>query len=336
MPAPNGQIIDSASRPDAPDVTVIATSPADQFVGAAGDATHLFVGMLNGTVVRMNPLTGRITGTVSLPDGNSAAHLLLYNGSLYVGTEWLQGAKNKAPFHVYRIDPNSMGVVGQLSMNSYFANGFIMAFGGFLWAGDGHCTLYKIEPNSLEVKGTLAHIAEDEMLFDGKNYWAECMHEVHVLQPGKDLPVEVAYGSLTLPNRPRGFFTIGTSIYTSGSLDSTLYSMSLSGSSVVFRSASYHQLHRLVTRDTFAFERYFYAYETGPGANPGGIPARVLVFDRDFRIILAISVPGPALPSDASQHTLFLVQGRVYFVTQSSIGYFAPLEYETFPPPGMF
>jgi hypothetical protein len=234
--APGGQEQESFVTALAPEMTTIAFSPNRQFVGAAGDSSYLFVGLLNGTVLQMDRFSGRISRSVRLPDGNSAAHLVYYDGSLYVGTEWLHGARDAPLFHVYQIEPRGMSVVRQLAMNSPYANGFVVAFGGFLWAGDGHCTLYKIDPSTLQVKGTVAHVAEDEMTFDGKNYWAECKNEVHVLHPSMDLPVEVAVGSLVLPDRPRGFFTIGSSVFASGTLDSTLYSMFLSGNAVDFKN----------------------------------------------------------------------------------------------------
>jgi hypothetical protein len=323
-PSDQNQSVPSA---DVVSTTIIASSPTNQFVGAAGDRSHLFVGLLNGTVLRIDPLTGRVTGSVSLPDANSAAHLLDYNGSLYVGTEWLNGALNTGPFHVYKIEPNTMRIVGQLAMHLRYANGFVMAFGGFLWAGDGQCTLYKIDPNSLEVKGTVLHVAEDEMIFDGRQYWTECSNVVSVLEPGRDLPVPVAWGSLTLPDRPRGLFSIGLRIYASGSLDSSLYALSVSGNSVVFNHVRPHHQNRYLTRDVVLYRGLVFGYETGPGADWGGIPGYVLVYDLDLHFRGATALPGPALSSDASQHTLFRIDGRLYFVTQSSVGYFDPVQF---------
>ena len=210
-------------------VTVIAVSRAGQFVGAVSGGSYLFVGLLNGTVLRVDPQTGQISGSALLPDGNSAAHLTFYNGSLYVGTEWLHGARNRAPFHVYKIEPTTMGILGEVPMTAHYANGFIMAFNGFLWAGDGRCTLLKIDPNTMEVKGTVPKVAEDELLFDGVHYWAECKNVINVLKPGNDLPVLVASGSLAFPTRPRGFFAIGPTSYAAGSQDFALYSKSMSG-----------------------------------------------------------------------------------------------------------
>lgn len=304
--------------------TAIAVSRTEQFVGAVSGNSYLFVGLLNGTVLRMNPLTGHISASVRLPDGNSAAHLTFYNGSLYVGTEWLHGARNEAPFHVYKIEPTTMGILGQVPMTSHDANGFVMAFDGFLWAGDGRCTLFKIDPNSMQVKGTVPHVAEDEMLFDGIHYWAECSNVVNVLKPGSGLPVLIASGSLTFPNRPRGFFMIGTGVYSSGSRDFALYSMTISGNSVVFSKAGALDGHSLQTRDTLSYGGLLYVYETGPGADSGKIPARIFVYGHDLLLRAVIPLPGPALGLDASQHSLFVFNGRFYFVTASSVGFVDP------------
>jgi hypothetical protein len=305
-------------------VHTVAVSRTSQFVGAVGYLSSLFVGLLNGTVIRMDSLSGRITGSVKLPDGNSAAHLTYYNGSLYVGTEWLRGAKNEAPFHVYRIEPQTMKILSAIPMNAHYANGFILAFNGFLWAGDGHCTLYKIDPNNLSVMGTVPGVAEDEMAFDGTRYWAECRNVVNVLKPANGLPIETASGSLSLPNRPRGFFLVDNGVYSSGSVNFTLYSMSLSGGLVVFRSAGALGDRSLPTRDVVQFGGLLYAYETGPGADSGRIPARVFVYGHNLQLREVVWLPGPALSLDASQHTLFSLNGRLYFVTESSVGYIEP------------
>jgi hypothetical protein len=301
-------------------VTVVASSLGDQFVGAVGGKSSLFVGSLNGTVAKMDPLTGHLMGSVALPDGNSAAHLTYYYGYLYVGTEWLPFAKDKAPFHVYKIDPNTMKIVAQVPMESYFANGFVLAFNGYLWAGDGHCTLYKIDANSLTVVGKVPGMAEDEMTFDGANYWAECVNTVNVLKPSAGLPYLIASRTLPSPNRPRGFFTANAVLYSSGSSDYTVYSMSLSGTSVALRSAT-KVSGTIPTRDTLQYGGLVYAYETGPRADSGQLPARIFVYGRDFGLVDVVPLPGPALSLDASQHSLFTFNGRLYFVTQSAIGY---------------
>ena len=305
-------------------VTVIASSPTDRFVGAVSGESYLFVGLLNGTVLRMDPLTGHISGSAVVPDRNSAAHLAFYNGSLYVGTEWLHGARNSGPFHVYKIDPATMKILGQVPMTSQDANGFLMAFKGFLWAGDGACTLSKIDPKSMQVKGTVPTVAEDEMLFDGTYYWAECRNTVNVLKPGSGMPTLMASGSLTFPDRPRGFFMVGATVYSSGTRDHTLYSMSVSGSSVVFKKAGVVGDQSLPTRDTMLYRGLLYAYGTGPGADSGKIPASISVYGQDLRLRAVIPLPGPALGLDASQHTLFALNGRLYFVTGSSVGYLDP------------
>jgi hypothetical protein len=301
-------------------VTVVASSRADQFVGAVGGTSSLFVGFLNGTVAKMDPLTGHPMGSVALPDGNSAAHLTYYDGYLYVGTEWLPFAKDKAPFHVYKIDPNTMKIVAQIPMESYYANGFVLAMNGFLWAGDGHCTLYKIDPKSLIVVGTAPGLAEDEMTFDGANYWAECKNTINVLEPTGDVPYAVASRRLPYPDRPRGFFIVNAAIYSSGSSDYTVYSMSLSGNSVVLRSVT-RAAGTTPTRDTVQYERLIYAYETGPGAISGELPASIFVYNRDLDLVGVVPIPGPALSLDASQHSLFTFDGRLYFVTGSSVGH---------------
>ena len=307
-------------------VITVAVSRTEQFVGAIGYMSSLFVGLLNGTVVRMDALSGSITGSVKLPDGNSAAHLAFYNGSLYVGTEWLRGAEDRAPFHVYKVDPRTMNVVGQVSMNNHYANGFVLAFNGYLWAGDGHCTLYKIDPNDLDVMGTVPGAAEDEMVFDGTHYWTECRNMVNVLVPVDGIPTWVATGSLSLPNRPRGFFLLDGGVYSSGSANFTLYSMSLWKSTVLFRGEGDLGNQSLPTRDAMQFEGLLYAYETGPGADSGQIPGRIFVYEHDLRLIRTIRLVGPALPLDASQHTLFALDGRLYFVTESSVGFIEPIQ----------
>jgi hypothetical protein len=319
---PTAQAYESSTVANA--VTVVASSLADQFVGAVGGMSYLYVGLLNGTVLKMDSLTGHVAGSVTLPDGNSAAHLTYYNGALYVGTEWLLYSKDKAPFHVYKIDSKTMEILGQVPMESYFANGFVMAFSGFLWAGDGHCTLYKLDPTNLKVIGTVPGMAEDEMTFDGANYWAECLNKVNVLKPAPTLPYEIASGSLAFPNRPRGFFIVNSGLYTAGSLDFKIYAMSLSGDSVVFKSTAAKFSGTLPTRDTLQYGGLTYAYETGPGADYGRLPARIFVYDRDLNLLDTVTIPGAALSIDASQHSLFMFGGRLYFVTQSALGYIQP------------
>ena len=306
-------------------IGTVAVSRTDQFVGAVGYMSSLFVGLLNGTVIKMDSLSGRLMGSVALPDGNSAAHLTYFNGSLYVGTEWLRGAKNVAPFHVYKVDPRTMRLLGQVSMNDHYANGFVLAFNGFIWAGDGHCTLYKIDPNNLGVVGMVPGVAEDEMAFDGTHYWAECRNAVNVLVPVNGLPAEIASGSLPLPNRPRGFFILDHRVYSAGTTNSTLYYMSVWGNSVTFKAEGNLGDHSIPTRDTFQYGSLVYAYETGPAADTGQAPGRISVLDHDLRPVESIWLTGPALPSDASQHTLFALNGRLYFVTQSSVGYIEPI-----------
>ena len=314
----------SAPRQFTYSVSTIATSQRGQFVGAVGGSSQLFVGFLNGTVAKMDPQTGRIIRSVALPDGNSAAHLAYHNGSLFVGTEYLYGAKDSPPYHVYRIDPAVMAITGVVPMAAPFANGFVVPIDGYLWAGDGHCSLYKIDPSDMQVKGVVPDAAEDEMMSDGTHYWGECRNIVNAMNPGPNLPTVTASGSLTLPNRPRGFFLADGGVYSSGTHDFTLYSMSIQGSLVIFRNAGTLGNHSLPTRDTTMYGSLLYTYQTGREADSGWMAARVFVYGDHFRIKAIVSLPGAALPSDASQHTLFVLNSRLCFVTRSAVGYVLP------------
>ena len=100
--------------------------------------------------------------------------------------------------------------------------------------------------------------------------------------------------------------------------------MSLSGNSVVFKKAGVVGDQSLPTRDTMLYRGLLYAYGTGPGADSGKIPASVSVYGQDLRQMGVITLPGSALGLDASQHTLFALNGRLYFVTASSVGFFDP------------
>jgi hypothetical protein len=185
------------------------------------------------------------------------------------------------------------------------------------------------------VKGTVPGVAEDEFAFDGRYYWGECKNRVSVLQPGDGLPTALAAGSLTLPNRPRGFFTINNSIYASGSQDFKLYLMSFTGITVYFKALGALGDHSLPTRDTTFSGGMLYAYETGPGADAGQMQARIFVYDNNLQLEAVLPVPGPALPSDASQHTLIPVDHRIYFVTESSVGYVNPFVFPDGPETAM-
>lgn len=302
-------------------VFTIAASARNQFVGAVDSESSLFVGFLNGTVVRMDPITGTMTGKLFLPDGNSAAHLAYYNGSVFVGTEYLRGARNDPPYHVYKIDSASMKITGQVEMRAPFANGFVVPLDGFVWAADGHCTLYKIDPATMQVKGTLTGVAEDEMASDGVRYWAECRDMVKVLSPGTGLPTVVAAGSLEFPNRPRGFFIVNSSVYSSGTEDYALYSMKLFGNFVLLQHAGMLGNQSHPTRDTLVSKGLIYAYQTGRDAETGKLTAQIYIFSHHFRLKAVVRLPGRALCADASQHTLFLHKGTLYFVTRSAVGF---------------
>jgi hypothetical protein len=305
-------------------VSTIAASPTDRFVGAVGASPFLFVGFLNGTVVRMDPQTGSITGSVALPDGNSAAHLAYYNGTLFVGTEFLHGARDSPPYHVYAINPRTMAIAGAVAMVYPYANGLVVPIDRYIWAADGHCSLYKIDPGSMQVKGVVQGAAEDEMVSDGTHYWGECRNVVNAMTPGPNLPTVIASGSLTYPNRPRGFFIFGSGVYTSGTMDYVLYSMSIQGSLVLFTNTGILGNHSIPTRDTTLLGSLLYTYQTGSEADSGRMPASIFVYNHLFRMRAMVPLPGPALPSDASQHTLFVLNSRLYFVTQSAVGSVVP------------
>lgn len=302
-------------------VKVLASSPGNLFVGATEGGGYLYVGLLNGSVEKMDPQSGQISATVALPDRNSAAHLLYYNGSLYVGTEFLTGAKNKAPYHIYRIDPLTMQIGTQVAMNLRDANGFVQAYNGYLWAGDGACTLYKIKPGTLTVTKTVYGVAEDEMAYDGTNYWTQCGNSVNVLRPDSNLST-LATGWLKFPGRARGFFGVGSSIYSTDSANSTVYRMSLSGNTVLFTKVATFGGSALGTRDTLTRNGLLFAYGT---RDDKPVQARIFVYDNYLVLEGAISLPGYGLPTDASQHSMFLLDGLIYFVTASAVGYFAPL-----------
>jgi hypothetical protein len=260
-----------------------------------------------------------------LPDRNSAAHLLYYNGSLYVGTEFLRGATNTPPYHIYRIDPATMKIVKEAAMNGNDANGFVFAFNGYLWAGDGACTLYKISPSTLSVVKTVPGVAEDEMTFDGTYYWTQCRSAVSVLRSDSALTL-VATGALPFPGRPRGFFEIGSSVYSVDSANSTIYRMSISRTSVSFKNMGNLGDHTLGTRDAYSTNGILYTYQTRDDAL---VPARILVYEGNFSLEAAVTLPGYGLPTDASEHSMFVFDGMIYFVTTSFIGYFAPLNVQT-------
>ncbi len=306
-------------------VTLLASSQGNLFVGAVGGSGYLYVGLLNGSIEKMDAQSGRVMASVALSDRNSAAHLLYYNGSLYVGTEFLRGAKNTAPYHIYRIDPRTMQILKQVAMNLHEANGFVFAYNGYLWAGDGACTLYKIRPGTLSVVKTVPRVAEDEMTYDGTYYWTECGNVVSVLRSDSALTT-VATGALPLPARPRGFFEIGSSMYSTSNANFTLYRMSFSGHKVVFKNMGAFGDHTLGTRDTFSLNGLLYFYETRDDAR---LQARIFVYDGNLSLEAVITLPGYGLPTDASQHSMFLLNGMIYFVTASSIGYFVPLDAQT-------
>jgi hypothetical protein len=314
----------SAPKSLAYSVSTIATSPADRFVGAVGGSSSLFVGYLNGTVAKMDPQTGRIEGSVALPDGNSAAHLAYYNRTLFVGTEYLHGARDSSPYHVYAINPGTMAISGAVSMGYPYANGFVVPIDGYLWAGDGACTLFKINPSTMQVVGVVYGAAEDEMMSNGTYYWGECRNVVNVMKPGPNLPSVIASGSLPYPDRPRGFFLNDAVVYSSGTQDYVLYSMSIQGNIVLFSQAGALGNQSIPTRDTTMFGGLLYTYQTGSKADSGRMAAHVFVYNHLFRLRSMVSLPGFALPSDASQHTLLIVNSRLYFVTQSAVGYIVP------------
>jgi len=301
--------------------TLIASSPGGLFVGAVGGDGYLYVGLLNGSIEKMNPWTGQVLARLALPDRNSAAHLLFYNGSLYVGTESLRGAKNVPPFHIYRVDPQTMQILTQVRMNLNEANGFVFAYNGYLWAGDGACTLYEIKPDTLSVIYTVLGAAEDEMVYDGTYYWTECRSSVNVLKADSALPTIVANGTLPFYGRARGFFEIGSAVYATDGANFTLYRMSISGNRVVFKSMGTLGNHTLGTRDTFSMNGMLYTYQTRDDAR---VQARIFVYDRNLRLKATITLTGYGLSTDASQHSMLLFDGRIFFVTTSSIGYFVP------------
>jgi len=302
-----------------------ASFSGTQFAGAVGGGGYIYAGLLNGRVEKLVPQDGLVLASVSLPDRNSAAHLLYYNGSLYVGTEFLRGAANVPPYHIYRIDPQTMKIVTQVAMNSHDANGFVFAYNGYLWAGDGACTLYKINPSTLTLIKTVPDVAEDEMTFDGTHYWTECTSSVSVLKSDSALTL-VATGALPFPGRPRGFFEIGSGVYTVDTANSTVYRMSILRNNIVFKNMGTLVDHYLATRDAFSTNGILYTYQTRDNAL---VPARILVYEGNFSLEAAVTLPGCGLPSDASQHSLFLFDGMIYFVTTSFIGYFVPLDVQT-------
>ena len=198
-----------------------------QFAGAVGGGGYLYAGLLNGRVERSWFPRMVWSWQASRFQTETRRHTSsYYNGSLYVGTEFLRGAANTPPYHIYRIEPRTMQIVRQVAMNPNDANGFVSAYNGYLWAGDGGCTLYKINPSTLSVIKTVPHVAEDEMTFDGTYYWTECTSAVNVLKPDSTLTF-VATGALSFPGRPRGFYEIGSSVYSVDSANSTIYRMSI-------------------------------------------------------------------------------------------------------------
>jgi len=144
------------------------------------------------------------------------------------------------------------------------------------------------------------------------------------MKPGPGLPSIVASGSLNFPNRPRGFFLVDGAAYTTGTLDYVLYSMTVRGNTVVLSRAGALGNQSMPTRDTAMFGGLLYAYQTGSKADFGWMAAHVFVYNHLFRMRTMVSLPGPALPSDASQHSLFVFNGELYFVTQSAVGYMVP------------
>ena len=85
--------------------------------------------------------------------------------------------------------------------------------------------------------------------------------------------------------------------------------------------------HCLETRDTFSTNGIIYAtYQTRDDAL---VQARILVYEGNFSLEAAVTLPGSGLPTDASEHSMFLFDGMIYFVTTSFIGYFVPLDAQT-------
>jgi hypothetical protein len=303
-------------------VVIIATSPQNLFVGAVTDNASLYVGLIDGVVQKMDPTTGQVLESVTLPDGNSAPPLVYLNGALYVGTEKLPGAKNTAPYAVYKIDPQTMRIVANLTMTFPEANGLLFAHGGYLWAALGGCTLQRIIPDTLTVSGSVSLAAEDEMAFDGTNYWTECARTVDVLKPVAGLPAIVARSDMPSPGRPRGFFQLGPTMYCTSSENFVLYRMSVVAGTVAFTKVGTPWGSSLPTRDTFVRGGLLYTYQTRDDVP---VRAQVSVFDLSFNPRTQISLPGHALVTDASQHSMLMLNGAIYFVTDSAVGFFAPL-----------
>lgn len=351
---PSNSMVSSTS----PSITVVSTSN-NLFVGAIADNAFLYVGLINGTVLKMNPTTGQVLASVIMPDLNAPAHLLYYNGYLYVGTQFLSvisGARNTAPYDLYKVNVNTMTITASLEddENGARANGLVMLNGGYLWVAEGDCYLHKISPSALSDMGSVAHAAEDELLFGAKYWWSQCWTNAEVQsEPTSTAALPKVIAAITFP-RPYallGYFQLDGDAYATNSQNLVLYRMTYS-SSAGFKLYAVGKLANskggVETRDTFALGTNLYVYEAKWN---GSIPASIGVYNIQFHPTVlpvptchnsqfhpptvkntiqfqlqnTIPLPGLALPHGASQHTMFLFNNRIYFVTQSAIGYFAPL-----------
>ncbi|MDE1854403.1 MAG: hypothetical protein KGI38_11750 [Thaumarchaeota archaeon] len=298
-------IIPKPSTPSLPYSVVMESN--GQFVGATTGDGSQFVGYLNGTVAKATP-DGRILTSTALPDRNSAAHLLFLNGSLYVGSEKLPGARDAEPYHVYRLDASTLQVLASMRFPKGSADGLVMYLNGTLWAASGHCNLYSLDPKTLSIRSMIPSVAEDELLFDGSNYWGECINMVYVFQGNHT----IATGQLSFPDRPRGFFMQDGTIYATRTSDNSLFRMQVYGSQVAFTKVA--SLGGTPTKDTFDG----WAYLTDDN-HP--VRASIAHYGPGFSLESLTLLPGYALPTDASQHSMFSFQGKLWFVTDSTMGF---------------
>lgn len=103
----------------------------------------------NGTLVRLDPATGRVLARVTLPQ-TEAVHL--YRVAVAGGAVWVANASMKVgtPQLLWRVDPGSLRVTGQLRLGTTPASLLppaLAAGDGTLWVADaGAGALLRLEP----------------------------------------------------------------------------------------------------------------------------------------------------------------------------------------------
>ncbi len=246
------------------------------------DGRYIYVGTSYGSIVKVDPLAGKVVRSAELFNYSCVFSMTFYEGSLYVGTSEVYPFPYS--YGVFRVDPESLAILSNYTTG---ANGVadVLGAGGYIYIGSGGGWGDQLSLNLTLVNETYFPVGEPytsmgDMAFDGASIFWQNYAQVFA--------TDLQMGILASGTSPGGseiscLSSIDGSTYAADQLGH-VYRLSLTNGTVAFTEVITLPVSSQVVSDMLVTDGLLLVAPSGirtspeTGAGPSPLPGSVLVY----------------------------------------------------------